>query len=190
MVPLALVSFWMWTLVFHKLIWLYRVRAGRISLDRALDRLDRNSPQDASPAGPRNNALSWFLARRRRRTEPDRYLWLASIRRQEPELDRHLGMIIVLAASAPLLGLLGTVTGMVETFQVIGQFGTANAQALASGIKEALISTQAGLLVAIPGLLTGHFLKKRVRGLRQDLWTFHQAVDRRLKGDQTHARTA
>jgi hypothetical protein len=56
----------------------------------------------------------------------------------------------VLAAVAPLLGLLGTVTGMIATFDVLAVFGTGNAKAMAGGISEALITTQTGLLVALP----------------------------------------
>jgi biopolymer transport protein ExbB len=51
-----------------------------------------------------------------------------------------------------------------------------NAQAMASGIKEALLTTQAGLLVAIPGLIAGQIMRKKVRGIHQDILVFHRAV--------------
>ena len=88
---------------------------------------------------------------------------------------------MVLAAAAPLLGLLGTVTGMVETFRVIGLYGMGNAQAMASGIKAALITTQAGLLVAIPGLLIGQALSKKVKGIHREILIFHRAVTQWLE---------
>jgi len=82
-------------------------------------------------------------------------------------LDRHLGLIGVLAALAPLLGLLGTVTGMIATFDIISIFGTGNARAMAGGISEALITTQTGLVVAIPGLYMSNFLNRRSENLKQ-----------------------
>jgi biopolymer transport protein ExbB len=74
------------------------------------------------------------------------------------DLDNRLAVIAVLAAVAPLLGLLGTVLGMIETFDVIARFGTGNARAMAGGISVALITTQTGLLVAIPGLVMSNRL--------------------------------
>jgi len=81
-------------------------------------------------------------------------------------MDRYLSIIGVLAAMAPLLGLLGTVTGMMATFDVISMFGTGNARAMAGGISEALVTTQTGLLVAIPGLYMHGFLVKRSEKLK------------------------
>ena len=85
------------------------------------------------------------------------------------------------AAAAPLLGLLGTVNGMVETFRVIGMYGMGNAQAMVSGIKEAMITTQAGLLVAIPGVLPGQAMRKEIRGIHQNVLVFQQAVSQWLE---------
>lgn len=73
-------------------------------------------------------------------------------------LSRFGALILVLAAVAPLLGLLGTVTGMISTFDIITEFGTGNPKLLSGGISEALITTEYGLLVAIPTLLLGHVL--------------------------------
>jgi len=81
-------------------------------------------------------------------------------------LDHRLAVVAVLAAIAPLLGLLGTVLGMVETFDVIAAFGTGNARAMAGGISVALITTQTGLLVAIPGLIMSNRLADKAAHLR------------------------
>jgi biopolymer transport protein ExbB/TolQ len=66
-----------------------------------------------------------------------------------------------LAAIAPMLGLLGTVMGMVDTFDTISRFGFGNPTLLADGISEALLTTQAGLLIAFPLLLACDFLERR-----------------------------
>lgn len=67
--------------------------------------------------------------------------------------------ILVIAAVSPLLGLLGTVTGMISTFDVITKFGTGDPKLLSGGISTALITTELGLIVAIPTLLLGNLLK-------------------------------
>ena len=85
-----------------------------------------------------------------------------AILRELPRLERFLPTLSVLAAIAPLLGLLGTVTGMINTFQVIMQFGTSDPRMMSGGISEALITTQLGLVVAIPILIMHHFLERRV----------------------------
>lgn len=82
----------------------------------------------------------------------------------KPALDRGLALISVTAAVAPLLGLLGTVTGMINTFKAITVFGTGDAKSLSSGISEALITTEYGLIVAIPALLLSAYLGRRVNG--------------------------
>jgi len=66
--------------------------------------------------------------------------------------------IMVIAAVSPLLGLLGTVTGMIATFEVITTHGTGDPRMLSGGISAALVTTQLGLVVAIPSLLVGNLL--------------------------------
>jgi flagellar motor component MotA len=73
----------------------------------------------------------------------------------------HAKNIAALAAVAPLLGLLGTVMGMVHTFETIEKFGFGNPVLLADGISEALLTTQAGLLVAFPLLLANTYIKRK-----------------------------
>jgi biopolymer transport protein ExbB len=70
-----------------------------------------------------------------------------------------------LVAAAPLLGLLGTVMGMIATFSTLSGRGTASMELLSGGISEALITTQVGLVVALPGLLAAHAVGRRVADL-------------------------
>jgi len=76
---------------------------------------------------------------------------------QLPGYSRYLNLLASLAGLMPIFGLLGTVSGMITTFRVISLHGTGDAQAMASGIAEALITTQAGLVAAAPMML-GHVL--------------------------------
>ncbi|GDY12773.1 biopolymer transporter TonB [Planctomycetota bacterium] len=84
------------------------------------------------------------------------------------KLHRGLPALLVLAGIAPLLGLLGTVTGMIDLFSVIAAEGSGNAKSLSGGISEALITTQAGMIVAIP-LLVVHALLHRAAQRREQL---------------------
>jgi biopolymer transport protein ExbB len=81
------------------------------------------------------------------------------------ELERYLNPLGTIAAISPLLGLLGTVSGMIRSFTAITSQGVGNPAVLAGGISEALITTAAGLTVAIPSLIAYRYLRGRVDGL-------------------------
>ncbi len=84
-------------------------------------------------------------------------------------LERYLGSLATIADITPLLGLLGTVIGMISVFAEIVSAGVGNPGALAGGISQALITTAAGLSVAIPAMLFHHFLASRVDELLLDM---------------------
>lgn len=92
-----------------------------------------------------------------------------AVMREQPSIDRFSTAITVAAAVGPLLGLLGTVTGMIATFDVITEFGNSNPKLLAGGISEALVTTELGLLVAIPALLIGNLLGAWGQGIKDDI---------------------
>ncbi len=81
------------------------------------------------------------------------------------ELERFLTTLGSIAAISPLLGLLGTVAGMIRIFQVVSTQGNSNFSLLSVGIAEALITTAAGLTVAIPSLLFYRYFNARVDAL-------------------------
>jgi biopolymer transport protein ExbB len=83
----------------------------------------------------------------------------------KPRLERLVPFLALAAAAAPLLGLLGTVTGMINTFNMITVFGTGDPKTLAGGISEALITTEFGLIVAIPSLLLHAVISRKVKGV-------------------------
>ncbi len=87
----------------------------------------------------------------------------------QPRLERLLPFIAVTAATAPLMGLLGTVTGMINTFKLITVFGTGDAKQLSSGISEALVTTEFGLIVAIPSLIMHALLNRRAQGVMANM---------------------
>lgn len=80
-------------------------------------------------------------------------------------LERFVGVLGTVASIAPLLGLLGTVLGMMRAFTVIMLHGSGSASLLAGGISEALVTTAAGLMVAIPALVCHRFFERRIDSL-------------------------
>lgn len=92
-----------------------------------------------------------------------------AILRETPRIDRFGAAILVVAAVAPLLGLLGTVTGMIATFDIITEFGTGNPKLLSGGISVALVTTELGLIVAIPTLMFGNLLSGWGSRIKEDL---------------------
>lgn len=88
---------------------------------------------------------------------------------ESAHLNRFGAFIIVIAAVAPLLGLLGTVTGMIATFDIITEFGTGDPKLLSSGISIALVTTEIGLIVAIPALVFGNLLSGWSESIKDDM---------------------
>ncbi|OGW17613.1 MAG: hypothetical protein A3G93_09770 [Nitrospinae bacterium RIFCSPLOWO2_12_FULL_45_22] len=84
-------------------------------------------------------------------------------------LERHLATLGTIVSIAPLLGLLGTVTGMIRAFYTIALRGVGEPTALASGISEALLTTAAGLTVAIPSQLFYNYFINKVDSLTLDM---------------------
>ena len=87
---------------------------------------------------------------------------------QAARLEHAVWMVGALAMILPLLGLLGTVLGMLAGFEVIQVHGTGQPRLLAGGIGQALMTTQAGLLTAVPVLFFHHIIRNRVRLIRNE----------------------
>ncbi len=81
------------------------------------------------------------------------------------DLERYLTALGTVASISPLLGLLGTVVGMIRVFRTLVEDGAGNAGVLAGGISEALVTTAAGLCVAIPALIFHRYLLRKVDDL-------------------------
>ena len=166
MFPLVAVSVVMWTLIVERWREYRRLAAGE---------------------GMRGELVREFQIERSGAYELDREILRYCALRLGRGLDHRLAAIAVLAGVAPLLGLLGTVLGMIQTFEVISVFGTGNARAMAGGISVALITTQTGLLVAIPGLLMSNRLGRMAHSLRTNLDESAAALARglRTQGEST-----
>lgn len=173
MIPLMILSLLMWTLAIVKSIRFLRERKRERGATQCLEMFKGEaSVCKAGLAQWQWDILSQYMNERCEDPELNRDMLEAIRMRQEFKAMRYIGTILILAAIAPLLGLLGTVTGMITTFDVISEFGTGNARALASGISEALVTTQSGLVVAVPGLLLGGLLFRRAEKLKSRMELF------------------
>ncbi|GAB6905849.1 MotA/TolQ/ExbB proton channel family protein [Desulfosarcina cetonica] len=168
MLPLALVSLAMWLLIVDRAIFFRRLYHKNMPLAIALAHIrDDRLPDPREYRGAVSLLVARFIQRRSHDRSLDQFILDETVLSINRSLGDHLAVIGVLAAIAPLLGLLGTVTGMIDTFDILSVFGTGNAKGMAGGISEALITTQTGLLVAIPGLYMKGFLDRRARNLQQ-----------------------
>jgi biopolymer transport protein ExbB len=77
-------------------------------------------------------------------------------------MQKHLPILDTIITLSPLLGILGTVTGIINSFEALGAAGVENPQAVSAGIAQALITTAAGLIIAIPTLICYNYFQSRV----------------------------
>lgn len=134
-------------------VWLW-VKDGKID-DKKMEALRRSSPL--------GQILAAGLSRRDTSREQMKETIEDTGRHVVHELGRYLNTLGTVASITPLLGLLGTVVGIMKVFAVISEQATANPQALSGGIAEALITTAAGLIVAIPSLILYRYLRGKVQ---------------------------
>jgi biopolymer transport protein ExbB len=185
MIPMIIGSIAMWALILERMRTYARLAGEDVDASVALAAVaEPRSPNalqlPAEAQGLRRRVLERFLTIRTGRPNLDRAVLRHISERQRRQLRGRLAVIAALAGVAPLLGLLGTVLGMIETFQVISVFGTSNARAMATGISVALITTETGLLIAIPGLFISGALIRKSKRLESALDEFTLALDRSL----------
>ncbi|EKD33894.1 MAG: TolQ2 [uncultured bacterium] len=179
--PLAAVSLAMWLLIVERTLFIRRLHRRPIGFHEAWEHVrDGRLPDAKTSGGAVALLVSRFIPAQSGNRRLDRFILDETVMRLNHSLTDHLDAIGVLAAVAPLLGLLGTVTGMITTFDVLAVFGTGNAKAMAGGISEALITTETGLLVAIPGLYMKGFLDRRARNLGKRITAAGLYLQRRL----------
>lgn len=164
MIPLSAVSLLMWTLIAERMITFRRLTARDIGIQDAVHAV-QGAAVNHFGHGLRATLVRNFVRARTGQPDLDKRILQECAIKLRPMLNRNLSVIAALGSVSPLLGLLGTVSGMIATFNVISAIGTGNARPLAGGISEALVATEAGLLVAIPGLLLSATLSRRASRL-------------------------
>ena len=175
MIPIILCSIFAFAIILERILNIYR---SKIDTTRFMDEitaaLKRNRISNAleiceQTQGPIAQILKSGIAKHDcSRAEIREAIEDAGLR-EVPKLEKNLSSLATIAHVSPLLGLLGTVTGMVSTFQIIQQKAQAmypvDPSVLAQGIWEALITTVAGLVVAIPSFVAYNYLVAKVASL-------------------------
>ena len=99
------------------------------------------------------------------------------------ELERYLTLVGIIASVTPLMGILGTVFGMIDVFSTLVSAGQGDAKVLAGGIATALVTSAAGLSVAIPALIAHRFFLRKVDELILEIDNISQRFFDRLRVD-------
>lgn len=169
LIGIIVVSVVAWSLILWEWLRLYeRTSRGWAPVRRAVDDLQRGNAVDRELVQRTGeNLVGRLLCSNIMNRRMERRTFEAQVtpllNSEAVMFQRTLRVVAVLAATMPLLGLLGTVLGMIQTFSALTDRGTAEVDALAGGISKALITTQAGLVIAVPVLLINGYLGARVR---------------------------
>lgn len=170
MIPLLGMALLALIITILKLIEINSVKSPKPgTLQRILDSLNSGNKQQALEAansvdGPFGDLLVAGVEHADQEKELLEEVLYERLLAAQPKLERFIAFIALTAAAAPLLGLLGTVTGMIQTFKAITVFGTGDPATLSDGISVALITTEYGLIVAIPCLLAQALLTRIAKG--------------------------
>lgn len=195
MLPIILCSVVALAIVIERLWTLRRERIAPRDLVRQVWEQLRIGPlREAELESLRKNSpLGRVLATGLANVGHDRSVMKESIeevgRHEALELERYLNSLGTIAAISPLLGLLGTVFGMINVFNAITIHGVGNAGVLAGGISQALITTAAGLSVAIPALMFHRYFRGRVDELVVSMEQESLKMVEILHGDRARERS-
>jgi biopolymer transport protein ExbB len=151
-----------------------------------------NGPEDVGLAlsvcrqyeGPFANVMSAGLDNRHLPLEEIRESILDQGRQEMGGLQKGLVVLETVASVSPLLGLLGTVLGMIKVFREISEVGVGQGNLLAGGIAEAILTTAAGLFIAIPALVFYNFYSSKAEGLILEIEKYSNALLKKLRGFQ------
>lgn len=167
--PILLCSVISITIILERFYYLYQARANIPNIFSRVKSLFKDGKTDEAlklcetTSGPIAHILAIGIHIHKRSMEEKEKIITRSGSRIIRQLDRNLRGLAIIGNITPLLGLLGTVTGMIRAFMKIQELGgRVDASVLAGGIWEALITTAAGLSVAIPTIVFYHYFEGRV----------------------------
>jgi biopolymer transport protein ExbB len=172
MVPIILCSFFALAIIIERMLFYYSIRFNkRAIVSEILDKVRKNRISEAIEVCDKNpfyitSILKAGLLHHEESKEIIKESMEDASLYEIPKLEKNLNFLSTIAHVSPLLGLLGTVTGLVKCFKIIekkaGVAGIVNPSDLAGGIWEALITTVAGLCVAIPSYIAYHYFVHKV----------------------------
>ncbi len=168
-------SILLWFLAVKKYL---SLKSRDIDISGALNLL--SGKESLETAGIKASMVKEFLEKRTGDRDMDKMMLRRISDGVKKKVWSDISLIHALSVIAPLLGLLGTVTGMIKVFYSLMLYGTGNVKAMASGISEALITTQGGLIVAIPGVYMTSFLRRRVEKIEMGIDEIVLALERHI----------
>ncbi|MDX2479650.1 MAG: MotA/TolQ/ExbB proton channel family protein [Desulfuromusa sp.] len=175
MYPILLCSVIGWAIFMERLFAFIKVRRNLLPLKKSVkvflqeDQAKKAVDLCAQKKSPLAKILLVVLKNRGRQRSYLKSLAEEVGEREAISLQRYLGLLGTIANITPLLGLLGTVLGMIKAFNVIATQGMGTPATLGGGISEALITTAAGLTVAVPMILLHRYLSSRSERLVLEL---------------------
>jgi biopolymer transport protein ExbB len=177
MIPLGLIAFLGLLMIIERLFFLRKKQASAKGFIKTLAPLAQTGSIESlqTACTGSNTSLGRVLGaildkaqRKEPRTNAENALQEAVLQ-ELPSLEKRLSTISVFGSTAPLLGLLGTVAGMISLFEVITSYGTSDPKLLAGGISEALITTEVGLVIAIPIILMHNLLSNKLDRISSEI---------------------
>ena len=168
MIPMIMLAFLVVVLIVERYLYLRQINRGSVGFTKNFfdlwnsGQIEKASTLAQENEGPIANMLAAGLRAIDRGKQTMREAMQEQALSEAPALNRFMAIIATVGTIMPIMGLLGTVTGMIKTFEVITVKGTGDPKALAGGISEALITTETGLIFAIPILLFHTFLSGRI----------------------------
>jgi biopolymer transport protein ExbB len=173
------------TIQLQQLPKLFPMLAEKVELlmagDNATQQLEKLRPQ---LRGAQQELLDITLSTEYGEKRDDKLL--AFLLEYRQKLQANLGAIAITASISPLLGLLGTVSGMIETFNMMSLFGAGDPAVVSGGISKALITTELGLVVAIPALIIHALLNRFIRNHNTQLDTTAIRLAKLIEVRHTH----
>ncbi len=171
-IPILLFGAFALAIALFKVVELWRlpklVRLTPTVLKSLID--DPERPVPAAVEGMQQQLLNVGRTEQTPRSRDDRLF--IHLQEHRNSLERWIGAIAITASVSPLLGLLGTVSGMIETFKMMTLFGAGDPEVVSGGIAQALVTTELGLIVAIPALILHAILNRRARNYYMELENF------------------
>jgi len=180
LIPILIYSVFMWTFIFERIFWFKKACTNDISINE-ISKIISGTKSLHAKKGINAFLLEKYLSKKTGVRKKDLKIIDQSMMEIKKNLYSYIAAISILAAVSPLFGLLGTVTGMINTFDVISFFGTGNPKAMAGGISQALITTQTGLLTAIPGMLMAVILSGKAGRAEDSLNEAAMTIKRSIK---------
>lgn len=174
-IPIVLFGVVSALIALFKVVQLWRLpRVKRVASAKALKSMSGSTSAGGTGAGRfegMQHALYYIAKHAETSAQRDDELF-SQLQQDKIKLEKYNGTIAVTAAVAPLLGLLGTVSGMIETFRMMTAFGASDPEVISGGIAKALVTTELGLVVAIPALILNAVLSRKSRQYYDELESF------------------